>query len=287
VYDIQRRSVADRAAPVVVVQSAVPLNMPEPARRRSATMAILEKTLRGSILVAQLNRDVPTNPMNRALEQEIIRVCQDVEDSPNIKALVLTGGRDRSFCVGGDFNEVRRADNRPAIEELIDRCIGLYISILQVTKPTIAAIDGYAIGLGFQMALSCDWRIGTSNTQMIMWELKKGVACPLGAYMLEKFFTRAAMLEFVYGCEPVPIHWALEHKLLNEVTGPDDALEKAVVRAEAFCAYPEISYRRTKESINRSFIAGLQDVAKVAREVHVASFTSKSAEQHFNRVLSH
>ena len=249
-------------------------------------MAILEKALRGSVLVAQLNREVPTNPMNRALEQEIIRVCQDVEDSPDVKALVLTGGRERSFCVGGDFNEVRQADNRPAIEELIDRCIALYISLLQVTKPTIAAIDGYAIGLGFQMALSCDWRIGASNTKMIMWELKKGVACPLGAYMLEKFCARAAMLEMVYGCEPVPIVWALEHKLLNEVTGLDDPLEKAVARAEAFCAYPEIPYRRTKESINRSFIAGLQDVAKVAKEVHVSSFMSKSAEQHFNRVLS-
>ena len=162
-------------------------------------MAILEKELRGSVLVAQLNREVPTNPMNRALEQEIIRVCQDVEDSPDVKALVLTGGRERSFCVGGDFNEVRQADNRPAIEDLIDRCIALYISLLQVTKPTIAAIDGYAIGLGFQMALSCDWQIGASNTKMIMWELKKGVACPLGAYMLEKFFARAAMLRWCMG----------------------------------------------------------------------------------------
>ena len=90
----------------------------------------------------------------------------------------------------------------------------------------------------------------------------------------------------VYGCEPVPIVWALEHKLLNEVTGLDDPLEKAVARAEAFCAYPEIPYRRTKESMIEDFIAGLQDVAKVAKEVHVSSFMSKSAEQHFNRVLS-
>jgi carboxymethylproline synthase len=94
---------------------------------------------------------------------------------------------------------VCEADNRLAIEELIDRCIALYVSILQVTKPTIAAIDGHAIGLGVQMALSCDWRIGTSNAKMIMWELKKRVACPLGAYMLEGFFARAAMLESCMG----------------------------------------------------------------------------------------
>jgi hypothetical protein len=60
-------------------------------------MAILEKKLRGSALVAQLNREVPTSPMNRALEQEIIGVCQDVEDSPATKAPVLTGERERSL----------------------------------------------------------------------------------------------------------------------------------------------------------------------------------------------
>lgn len=50
----------------------------------------------------------------------------------------------------------------------------------QVTKPTIAAIDGYAIGLGFQMALSCDCRIGASNTKMIVWELKNALRVRLG-----------------------------------------------------------------------------------------------------------
>lgn len=249
-------------------------------------MAILEKELRGSVLVAQLNRDVPTNPLNQELEQEIIRVCQDVEDSPSIKAMVLTGGRNRSFCVGGDFNEVSKANNRAAVEHLIDRCIALYISILQVTKPTIAAIDEYAIGIGFQIALSCDWRVGTNNAKMIMWELKKGLACPLGGYMLEKFFARAAMLDIIYGCEPLPVSWALDHKLLNEIAEPDDFIERAMTRADAFCAFPEIPYRRTKEAINRSFITGLQDAAAGIKEAHVASFMSKSADPHFNRVLS-
>jgi hypothetical protein len=60
-------------------------------------MAMLEKELRGSVLVAQLNREVPTRPMNRALEQEIIGVCQGVEDSPDTNAPDLTGERERSL----------------------------------------------------------------------------------------------------------------------------------------------------------------------------------------------
>jgi len=115
--------------------------------------------------------------------------------------------------------------------------------------------------------------------------LKKGVACPLGAYMLEKFFARAAMLDIVYGCEALPTSWALDHKLLNELSEPDDLLRRRHSGESPLCLSGS-PYRQTKQSINGSFISGLLDVAKVAKEVHIASFMSKSAEHHFDRVLS-
>jgi len=91
----------------------------------------------------------------------------------------------------------------------------LYCGILQVTKPTVAAIDGYAIGVGFQVALCCDWRIATPDTQLLMWELKHGCACTVGGYMLERLLGRAAMMDIIYGCQAVPVDWAAAHKLLN------------------------------------------------------------------------
>lgn len=248
-------------------------------------MAILETETRGAILVAQFNHANILNPMSLELENAIRSICRETEDSPAIRALVLTGGNDRSFCAGGDFNEVAQVSGREAVEAAIDRMIDFYSTILKVSKPTVAAIDGYAIGMGFQIALSCDWRVGSPGTKLIMWELKHGMACPVGSYMLETFVGRAAMSALVYGCEPVPVSWAADHKLLQEVVDSSSLVESAIARAQTLSEFPEITFRRTKESVNRRFIAGLNDIAPEAKEIHVAGFASGVAQQHFNRIL--
>lgn len=249
-------------------------------------MAILEMETRGSVLVARFNHANASNPMSLALENAIRSTCREAENNPAIRALVLTGGNDRSFCAGGDFNEVAHLSERTAVETFIDRVIDFYSTILKVTKPTVAAIGGYAVGLGFQLALSCDWRVGSPETKLLMWELKHGLACTIGGYMLECFVGRAAMSDIIYGCEPVPIAWAADHKLLHEVVDSSNLVEMAIARAQILGEFPAITFRRTKESLNERFIAGLRNVAGDSKEAHVAGFTSRAAEQHFNHILN-
>ncbi|UVO30482.1 enoyl-CoA hydratase/isomerase family protein [Bradyrhizobium arachidis] len=235
--------------------------------------------------MAQFNRANPLNPLNRELERGIIAACRLAQDEPAVKAMVLTGGVRRSFCVGDDFNEARDVKTKAAVEELVDRLTRLYVAILNVPKPTVAAIDGYAIGGGVQIALCCDWRVGTPTAKALGWELKYGLGCPIGAYMLEKSLGRAATSDIVFGCEAVSVKWALQHKFFNEVAQGTEVVEKGISRAMALGAYPEITYRRTKECVNRSFIVGLQELAPIAKNIHVEGFLSKSAEVHFARIL--
>lgn len=247
-------------------------------------MAVLNVCTRGAVLVAQFNREKSVNPLNRELAKAIVEICRLAQNDPSVKAMVLTGGVDRSFCVGDDFNEARTR-TQADVEDLIDRVIQLYIAILSVTKPTVAGIDGYAIGAGLQIALCCDWRVGTKTTKALGWELKHGVAYPVGAHMLEKSLGRAAMSDIIFGCGVVPVEWAARHKLFNEIAGAKDVVEKAISRAMVLGAYPEVSYWQTKETVNRSFIAGLKELAPIAKKSHVEGFLSKSAEAHFARVL--
>ncbi|MCK1412415.1 enoyl-CoA hydratase/isomerase family protein [Bradyrhizobium sp. CW4] len=248
-------------------------------------MTILKTEAQGAILVARFNHPNANNPMSLELENAIRSICHETENNSAIRALVLTGGNDRSFCVGGDFNEVARLFERTAVEALVDRLIDFYSTILSVTKPTVAAIGGYAVGLGFQVALSCDWRVGSPETKLLMWELKHGVACTIGGYMLEAMVGRAAMSDIIYGCDAIPISWAADHKLLHEVTDSRILVERAVARAQILSEFPEITFRRTKESVNQRFVAGLREIAKDAKIAHVAGFGSRAAEQHFKRVL--
>ncbi|MCA6112608.1 enoyl-CoA hydratase/isomerase family protein [Bradyrhizobium cenepequi] len=248
-------------------------------------MAILETEARGAVLVARFNHANAHNPMSLELENAIRCVCRETEDNPAIRALVLTGGSSRSFCAGGDFKEVAQLSGRAAVEACIDRLIDFYSTILKVTKPTIAGVGGYAIGIGFQIALSCDWRVGSPETKLLMWELKHGIACTIGSYMLESFVGRAAMSDIVYGCEAVPISWALDHKLLHEAVDSKDLMEKAIARAQILSEFPEATFRRTKESINQGLVTGLQEIALDAKEAHVAGVASRAAQEHFKSVL--
>lgn len=248
-------------------------------------MTILETEARGAVLVARFNHGNANNPMSLELEKAICSICHETEENSAIRALVLTGGNDRSFCVGGDFNEVVRLSERAAVEAFIDRVIDFYSTILNVTKPTVAAVGGYAIGIGFQVALSCDWRVGSLETKLLMWELKHGFACTIGGYMLESILGRAAMSDIIYRCETIPISWAAEHKLLNEIVDSKSLVDRAVARAQILSEFPEITFRRTKESVNQRFIAGLRQIALDTKEAHVAGFGSRAAEQHFKRVL--
>lgn len=248
-------------------------------------MAILETEARGATLVARFNRANAHNPMSLELEDAIRLICQETEQNPTIRSLVLTGGNGRSFCAGGDLNEVAALSGCAAAETAIDGLINFYSTILQVTKPIVAAVDGYAIGTGLEVALCCDWRIGSTNTKLLMWELKHGASCIIGSHMLEIFVGRAAMSDIIYGCEAIPISWATDHKLLHEVVGSSHLVETAIARAQILGELPEIAFRRTKASINQHLIGRLHDIALDAKEAYVASVASGSAQEHLNRVL--
>ncbi|WP_024520853.1 enoyl-CoA hydratase/isomerase family protein [Bradyrhizobium sp. Tv2a-2] len=235
--------------------------------------------------MAQFSREKPVNPLNRELARGIVDACRRAQDEPSVKSIVFTGGVHRSFCAGDDLNEARDLKSLVDVEEFIDRMIALYVAILSVPKPTVAGIDGYAIGAGLEMALCCDWRVGTPTTTALGWELKHGLACPIGAYMLEKMLGRSAMSDIVFGCEAVSTKWAAEHKLFNEMAERKDVVERAISRADVLGAYPEVTFQRTKESVNRSFIAGLKEIAPIAKSIHADGFLSNSAQAHFRRVL--
>ncbi|WFU31329.1 enoyl-CoA hydratase/isomerase family protein [Bradyrhizobium brasilense] len=248
-------------------------------------MAILETESRGAVLVARFNHGTPHNPMSLELETAVRSICRETNDNPEVRALVLTGGNERSFCAGGDFTEVAQLSGSAAVEAYIDRLIDFYSRILSIQKPTVAAVGGYAIGLGFQLSLCCDWRVGAPGTKLIMWELKHGIACIVGGYLLENFVGRAAMSSIVYGCEAVPVCWALEHKLLHEVADSGDLVETAIERARILGEFPETTFRRTKESINQGLLAGLRSIAREAKQAHVAGVANSAAQQHFKSVL--
>lgn len=240
-----------------------------------------------NVLVIQLNASNRHNPISAEMEKAMAKSLRDANANDDVKAIVITGGVERSFSVGGDFKEVKEFTGGKEVDQWIDDIIEMYVACLEVEKPTIAALDNFVIGIGFQLALCCDYRIATSRSQLIMPELKNGIACVLGQYMLEKMLGRAAMQEIVFGCDTVSLDDSLRMKLLNKVVDPADLHRQSMLMAESLAAYPEVAYRLTKREINHSFAQGLRDIVPIAQSVHRAAFREKSAQRFMNKILQH
>ena len=113
----------------------------------------------------------------------------------------MTGGQGRSFSVGGDFEEVAALKTPESVAAWVERILESYITVQAVNKPVVMAVGNYAIGIGLQLALMGDWRVACEDSQLSMWELKKGITCTIGACILHRCLGRLAATRIIYGCE--------------------------------------------------------------------------------------
>ncbi|AJQ26591.1 enoyl-CoA hydratase/isomerase family protein [Pelosinus fermentans] len=251
---------------------------------RKENVLVIE-SLSDGVLTIQFNHRHYNNPFSDSMQDAVINSLQSAEENSNVKAIILTGGVGRSFSVGGDFNEVKTLQGGQEVDLWIDRITKMYTACLRVSKPTIAAVDNYAIGIGFQLALTCDYRIMTERGKFIMPELKHGIACTLGQCMLEKSLGRNAMLEIIYECEAIPLQKCFDYRLINKISSPDKLLEDSHLLAKRLASYPEVAFRKTKKVVNESYVEQLITVTEQTKLAHRMTFGDGRAQQFMRKVV--
>jgi carboxymethylproline synthase len=237
------------------------------------------------VLVLTFNHPKPQNPFSMEMQAALLEHLATVNGDDRIRSVVLYGGAGRSFSAGGDFSEILQITDETLIARLLGNIVDFYIALLRIDKPLIAAVDKYAIGMGFQVALTTDYRVGTEETVFIMPELKNGVACTLGGLMTEFIFGRFAMHHFCYGCGKIDARESLAWRLLNEAVSPDQLLRRAIEKAAYYGQFPDKAFRGTKRVNNARFIQALENVKQDTMEVHVDVIKSDQHRRHMENVL--
>ncbi|MGM3190989.1 enoyl-CoA hydratase/isomerase family protein [Dickeya dadantii subsp. dieffenbachiae] len=245
---------------------------------------ILEET-RESVRIITLNHPNKHNPFNQALENAVKKALNDADNDPDVSAIVVYGGKGCSFSAGGDFNEVKNLSGGADVERWIDRVIDLYEAVLHINKPTIAAVDGYAIGMGFQFALMFDYRIMANGARFVMPELKHGIGCSVGAAILTFTHGYNLMKDIIFKCQELDEDFCLSHHIVNEKIESTLLLERAFTLAKEFAAYPYAALSKTKQSTNRRFLELLEKTRIESKEVHKAAFGARDAQKHFHNIL--
>lgn len=239
----------------------------------------------GSVRVLTLAHEKPTNPFNQKMEAAVMAALREADQDDLVSSIVLTGGVDRSFSAGGDFTEVRQISGDTAVDAWIDRVTDLYLSALDVRKPTVAAIDNYAIGIGFQLAMMFDWRIMSTRATLMMPELEHGIGASMAAAILTATCGYDTARQVIMSCQPVAPATALSMRMVDEVTEREFLIDRAIQRAKRLGGYPESCFGVTKRALTNTLRTVLEETRQQSKLVHRAAFRAKAMHPHFDRVL--
>ena len=187
----------------------------------------LSVVTRGGVHTIAVKRPSKLNALNRQTLQELYGAVIDASGDDKVRVIVLTGAGDKAFVAGADIGEIRDQD---ALEARRFSQFGqdLMSMIQSLDKPVIAAINGFALGGGMELALACHLRIASRNARLGLPEVKLGIMPGFGGTQrLVRLVGTTLALELALSGEPIGAERAYEIGLVNRVVEPDQ-LEQAV-----------------------------------------------------------
>lgn len=251
----------------------------------ASTATMTAEVLPGRIALVEFSAAHEQNPFSRARMRELRQTVLDLDGDENVGAIVLYGGENRSFGAGGDFHEVSEFTGGDEVDAWIDDITDLYTTLASVPTPIVAAVDGFAIGIGLQIALCCDYRIGSERSHLVMPEFQLGIACNFGGFMLESVAGRSVMQAMLFTCARWDARRALADRLLQETQPPALVLPRALELARTIAGYTTAAVQSTRPRINGPFVAGLERVRAEGKLAHRRAFAAGEAQQRMRRVI--
>jgi enoyl-CoA hydratase/carnithine racemase len=206
---------------------------------------------KNTIAYITLNRPRMLNAYNVRMRDELYQVLSAVKDDAELSVIILKGNGDKAFCAGADLSEFLTAPT-PILARQVrwERDIwGLFLSIPQ---PLIAALHGYVLGSGLEMALCCDLRIASSNVQFGLPEVSLGIIPAAGATQtLPRIIGRARTIDMLLSGRRLNAQEAFAAKLVNRVVSRDKLLSTAERLATRIASYDQKALRSAKQALVR------------------------------------
>jgi len=205
-----------------------------------------------------LNRPQALNVYNIQMRDELYQVLAAIKDDPEVKVAIFKGAGDRAFCAGADLTEFLTAPS-PVIARQVrwERDVwGLFLSI---TKPLIAALHGYVLGSGLEIALCCDIRVASEDAWFGVPEMGLGIIPAAGgSQTLPRVIGKAQALEVLLSGRRIKAEEACRLKLVNQVVPRANLLPTAERLARKIKAYDPLAISYAKQAITRGLDLSLE-----------------------------
>ena len=236
---------------------------------------ILTET-RGRVLLITLNRPKALNALNAQLTREVIRAATEADADPGIGCIVVTGSA-KAFAAGADIKEMQHATYAEmyAGDRFAD-----WDRFVAVRKPIIAAVAGYALGGGCELAMMCDFIIAADNAKFGQPEIKLGVIPGAGGTQrLPRAVGKSKAMDMALTARMMDATEAERAGLVSRVVPFDKLMDEALGAAIIISGFSQIAVMAAKESVNRAFEGSLADGVMFERRLFHALFATQDQKE--------
>jgi enoyl-CoA hydratase/carnithine racemase len=229
--------------------------------------------VRGAVGLIRLNRPDALNALNSQLMDELSAALTDFEADDAIGAMVLTGS-DKAFAAGADIKEMQSKSFIDVyMEDFITRN---WERASTCRKPIIAAVAGYALGGGCELAMMCDFILAAENAKFGQPEINLGVLPGAGgSQRLTRFVGKSKAMEMILTARMMDAEEAERSGLVSRVVALDDLVDEAVKVAARIAELSRPAVMMAKEAVNKAYETTLREGVMFERRIFHASFATE------------
>ncbi|MBW1971582.1 MAG: enoyl-CoA hydratase/isomerase family protein [Deltaproteobacteria bacterium] len=222
--------------------------------------------IKGKIAIITINRPEKRNALNREVRSELYKIMKDINSKKDIRVAIITGKAD-SFVAGADIEPMKDYTPEDAEQASIEGS-KIFTFIEKMRIPVIAAINGWALGGGLELAMACDLRIASDNAKLGQPEIKLGIIPGYGANIrLPRLIGIGRAKELIFTSRIIDAKEAERIGLINQITSKEELMNVALKLAKKIAEGP-IAINFAKKAINSSFELKEDDALRFSSKLY-------------------
>lgn len=220
----------------------------------------------GNLAVITINRPKALNALNSDTLKDLDLAITNIEKDSNVYCVILTGSGEKSFVAGADISEMKYLDSKGG-EEFGILGNRVFRRLENLDKPVIAAISGFALGGGCELAMACDIRIASEKAKFAQPEAGLGITPGFGGTQrLARLVGAGKAKELIYTCDMIKADEALRIGLVNKVVPLENLMEEAKAMANKIMANAPIAVKLCKDAIDRGLQVNIDEAIMIEAE---------------------
>ncbi len=235
--------------------------------------------IKKNIAVITINRPKSLNALNTDVLNELFCAFEEVSSNPDIRVLILTGSGEKAFVAGADIAELAELNTLQA-KLFASGGHKTMAAIGDLSIPVIAAVNGFALGGGLELALSCDFIYASDNAKFGLPEITLGLIPGFGGTQrLSRIIGKNLAKELIFTGKIISADEAFQMGFVNKIVAPDQLMDKTFKTAEAIATKGRVSLNAAKQTINQGLDVDLATGCKMEIDSFALCMASEDAKE--------